>query len=613
MPFIRKLAFAVVAALILGISFASYSRAANQPKIEASKVSADEWQHLIAAHFESPCLNDRTPKCLLREAGKLRPLTNAPLVIAYGDEQLARQLSSSLPDDAMRMRQHMQLLFTIREDKKATEILRNLQEQRKTGTDFGAILALLGRGDPDAALDIAKMTIDWPYVDPNHGLIVSIGQCANSEALYPGPIQRLAEVFVSRNELDKAKTALDLIKRYWDNKLNGHHYDNCSFKNAKWAYYGAAVAVAQGFSKAGQKDKAKEIFADLVERMPKFGTTNYNFPDYKDVATEMSAIGLKEEAAKLAELVKKDSWDAYGTGSHFYAGNNYDAGVLIYGIADKYPQAFERLSAITDETLKYHTTVLLAQDARDKGDVKDLREILKLMRTSLGKSSDSAADIVGYLQYAELSLDAGEKQESKESTAEAVKIYESSSSTTSTDNLQAKPHFALLFARYEDYASMRRWLSGTWVPAFDPKSANTLFVELLLYAIKKDDWKLYDYYFDHKKELFGVETEDFSNTGNLDTLLSQLLSKDQFARYEDLIESSGDKKYRHFRWSALTAKEFDSKESLSDETLKKAWRKNLEACYWRMEDTAPERLAACYTEIVDEISHDRKIVTEWWW
>lgn len=605
---------------------AAYNAAVELEKSEKAEKEKpfDEakWQELVAQQSASPCVKDRTPKCLLSQVGKMKSAqgklnlgdsagysesaradgTFVEAVINYGDKDTARELLKLIPDSAKAQR--MSLLFMTNEYEPAMKILNELQETQKAGTDYGAIWALTQAGDLDKAFELAKTVLTWQYTDlnpPPAGSTRSMhsGFCVgNITSAYPRSIGVLANKLADLKQYEKAHEAAKLLRQYIANKLNGRGYFNCNWKSAKWAYEDAIFGLAEALAKNGDRDRAKEIY-DEIQLNAKEMDTNALL-----IAGEMKHNGFEKEVSSISSSVENVKLRDPNPDDMFFdqrVRQEFDPGAIALGTGGEYEQAIKRLDGLSYPNIRVNTFIDLAQSASKDKKREVLTEILDHMSPFLGKRDRPIDNALDYADFASLRFDAGDKDASKAALKTALEIYEPLKSRQMYERLELGGKVTTLFAKLGDYSSMADFMKEN---AVDYNSgAGTTFTNILSYFASNDLWDKFDKFLSEQGGLFkqkgGGEFKDqFSIRGGLGGIL---ISKKQFQRYLKISEEFETPEQHYYKVKSLVIAGFNKDAGVPDELFEEMWKQNIEGCKIRKEPTAEKKMVGCYMELIGAI------------
>jgi hypothetical protein len=254
--------------------------AAADPSTTADSKSFDndKWQKLVMEYSDTPCLKDRTTLCLLKELVEMQVASHvegdntwienrlADEVVASGDKALAEKALGLIflnPDWAK-----VPLLFTAGKYDEGMALVNKQQKTTQEGYDYGAIWALVQRGDLDKALDVAKAIKDWRHVQPDNEWAKTVDGCSwfNIPPAYPKATAILAREFAQKKEYDKSYEAVKLIEFYKKDNLHGRAgIGGCTWSDQRSAYAVAVFGLLEALQK-DRSDKTKEMYADVEKR-----------------------------------------------------------------------------------------------------------------------------------------------------------------------------------------------------------------------------------------------------------------------------------------------------------------------------------------------------------
>lgn len=605
---------------------AAYNAAVELEKSEKEEkekpFDETKWQELVAEHSGSPCLKDRTAKCLMRQVAKMKSAQGkmnlgdsagysesaradgnfVEAVINYGDQETARELLKLMPDSAKAQR--MSLLFMAKEYELAMKILNELQETQKAGTDYGAIWALTQAGDLDKAFELAKTVITWQYTDlnpPPAGTtrISRSGFCVgNITSAYPRSIGVLASKLADLKQYEKAHEAAKMLRQYIANKLNGRGYFNCNWKSAKWAYEDAIFGLAEALSKNGERKRAKSIY-DEIQSSAKEMDTNALL-----IAGEMKHNGFEKEVSSISSSIENTQLRDPNPDDMFFdqrVRQESDPGTIALGTGGEYEQAIKRLDGLSYPNIRVNTFIDLAQSASKDKKAAELKEILDHLSPYLGKRDRPIDNALDYLDYASLRFEADDKEASRASLNTALEIYETLKNRQMYERLELGGKVTLLFAKLGDYTSMADFMKNN---AIDYNSgAGTTLTNILSYFASNDLWDEFDKFLSEQGELFkqkgGGEFKDkFSLRGSLGGIL---ISKKQFERYLKVSDAMESPEQQYYKFKSLVIAGFKKDSGVPDDLFEDMWKRNLEGCKTRKEPTAEKKMVGCYMELLGAI------------
>jgi ankyrin repeat protein len=568
------------------------------------------WQKLLDIHTHSPCLKDRSARCLLGQVIDMKVSfqhgfhlggnhfysenTQADVafleaVINHGDKSTAQKLLALLPAEAEAAR--MRLLFLTGDYDLALEIAHRLQETKKSGTDYGATWALMQGGDINKALEIAKIAMKWQYTDlnpPPAGQIRSVrsGYCeSNVTSSYPRSIGVLSNRFADTKNYDKAHEIVNMLLAYWRNNLNGNGYYNCNWTWARWAYEDAAFGLAEAYSKNDKKDEARKLFSEIQSNAGKMGISA------SLIAQVMKKSGFEKEA--LAVVMATGNYDVRDSQRQTVR-EDYDVTVIALGMGGAYAQAIKRLGGLSDANIKLNTYIALAQKAAQAEQKKLLVETLSDLSPLLGKRTSPLDNVMDYLDFAGLQYEAGQKKESRAILQTALGLYEPLRSDYLYERFHVGAKTAGLFAKLGDYTAMTEFMRKNVVDYNG--TAGSTFTTILYSFAEQDRWEDFDTFLENYTEVFKQKGGDaFVIRGNIGDLL---ISKKQFDRYLALIRKAEkpELQYRHYRNFVVAGLQKDN--DIPELLFSDMWAQSLRGCKSRREQTAERKIIGCYLELV---------------
>jgi hypothetical protein len=597
-----------------------------------------KWDQLAAEQEHSPCLKDRTAKCLLNQAVLIRIAAGTPLDLKYdhggyefnhqgdgsiisevvesGDKDLAQKLINILPPDAAQRK--MQLLFTLGRDDEAVKLLSDVHATQQKGGDYGAIWAAFERGDLGEALKIARMTISWGPPPTEKRMIAVSSFCHSDPSQYPLNIEQVGKAFAQRKDYDKAHEAALLIKQYRDNKFNGMISSNCEVSAVRRAYYGAMISLMAAFKNDQQADKEKATWAELKEGIKSFDFSDVGYSELL-FSGDLAKNGLKEEALEAVDKAKIIAPKRLLMNEQYDSPNSHgvtDDAALILAEVGEYDEAIKRVESLgnaadsneastpmggNDEYLpvKIDTLLDLARSATDAGDKKEAQEILKHLEPYLGHRSvnkhanpimtlsgptpPTAFDMADYVTFADRAASAGDPEKAKWALSKARDIE---AHLTKSYNDRYNDYYIFdrpeLYNKLDDTADILRLLDTA-----RPGDYQRIY-DVLSYFAAHDMWHEYDQTL-QKPGMIGT-----LSYGSGMCFGKEMFDHGQRERFVDLINKLDDGYAKRAFTSDLIDRSFAKDSGVSDDALKKYWQMNLASCGREGAPVAEERMAGCY-------------------
>ncbi|MDE1153971.1 MAG: ankyrin repeat domain-containing protein [Micavibrio sp.] len=597
-------------------------------KAENEKPFNEEtWQKLVDINGKSPCVKDRSVKCLLgqlfamkmRDARRIIPSRSyisknaqadsefIDAVINHGDEATASKVLSILAPSADNER--MLLQFLTGDYEAAWRVLRQLQEDETSGTDYGAVWALEQRGDIDEALNVTRVAIEWKYTDPTAGpaglhSYTHSGFCiGNISSAYPRSIGLLANKFADAKNYEKSYEIVNMLKLYSANGLNGRGYFNCNWKAAKWAYEDAAFGLAEALVKDGKTERAKALFSEIQSAAKNMGI------DLLEITDEMKNDGLEKEALaialppdqkKLREPDIKYSEDMRDL---------TDDVAFALALSGDYAQAITKLDGLSAyPNVRLNTFFKLAQTAVADGKTKEVTEIFAHLSQILGGRTSDLDNALDYIDFAGLLFDAGEKEQSKSALQMALKVF-NDAHNNDYKRLEFGGKAMLLFVKLGNYDGMEGFMAHN---AIDYNSlAGSTFTNILVYFASHDRWGDFDSfvarYMGAFKEKGGGEFHDvFYVRENLGSIL---IDKRQFDRYLKLTELADPPEAQYYKFQNLVVAGLQKDSAVPEALFADMWTRTLRGCKSRPELTAEKKMAGCYLGLIGMVQ-DRTIFSK---
>lgn len=298
----------------------AYADRALVPQVPEPTETA-EWQNLLGTYSNSPCLKDRTAACLieqalnlqleiLKESGKEKitfsvydQSTERKLIgniVSFGDRKAAIKILPYIDDQSIATR--TQLLFLSGAYDEALAEMHKSHKKYTDGSDYGAVWALVMRGDYDKALEIARIALKWQHPPTYIGQTVTA--CSSNYSNYPRGIGRLAHLLATQGRYKEAFETKSLLKKYIKNKYNGRWFFTCYQLHGLQAYLDAVYGIADTLMQEQQADKALEVYRDILffgeEMSAVLHRENNTFEN------EIKRHGLLERAIKLGWLENKN-------------------------------------------------------------------------------------------------------------------------------------------------------------------------------------------------------------------------------------------------------------------------------------------------------------------
>lgn len=481
-----------------------------------------EWSKLAAEHKNFPCKEGLTSDCLLGKALSLMGMPNQPARDSYaltlaeialktGDRNTAKMLLMQWPNetklaamekefkdparrtpgsgDFLQYRYlYPKLLFLSGDYETAEKHIVTLQEETKTGEDYGAITTLVAVGDLDEALKLSIQTLEWKR-ESRDGLEGSsaIMHCENYRDSRSAGMARLARAFVKSGKLDKAYETAGLLRAYWENDGYGQ-VSFCPVKSAEHGFVKTLTHLMRAHATKGEKEKAAELSRELqavlmkqTKEIPYYGKGVF-----EDTAKAAAETGSASTLEVLAEFVAEHTKMEYPS---VYSSSNNDPVPLIYALAGQRDKAEELLSKggrvdserpleglesvvgrhdASEESVRlatYFQIIRALSDAKDvEGAIWFLGRAAPLLAEHKKKiSDDNDNDIFIYINLGGIFADLGKMEQSRKLLDDALWLLK-----TKVENAGDKRRFnsnlfgytAILYSRHAKLDEVLKWTAA---------------------------------------------------------------------------------------------------------------------------------------------------------
>jgi len=453
-----------------------------------NKFSEQNWDTLQSKFAESSCRSNPSFQCLVENSIASLELENNPLDVLYyppianliiseGNTSLANTLLSTWPDQnkitkfeeslprtkgysAENIKSElnhfsdlkMQLLYVAGDYQQADEILAQSHTSRSKGEDFGAIAALVKKGDLDKALTIAKDTLTWPLEgkDGREGSS-AIMHCNTYEEPTPRAkaMGSLGLEFIEKKEYDKAREVSELLKTYIENKAYGQK-SFCHVGFASASYKRIMNALILNYAEQKDFETAKKLLIEqidlLIAQNPTI--TNYNYGAYESMAKLSAAIGQKDQVLRLKDHMLSNLQIKYTDLGY----KPHDPIVVTLALAKDYNSAFARMSdidykenavpldkleqiintqPIPNNEINMNSLMAAAESLKDVGDKEGTITLLDKAHSIMGhrtpKYDPAIENLTDYIARANTFYDLGLKDKSKEATDELLRLFDATS------------------------------------------------------------------------------------------------------------------------------------------------------------------------------------------
>lgn len=557
-----------------------------------------EWSELVTKHQSSPCMADLSYSCLMQQTLELLDIPNDPerrsylrfladMTIEHGDVETTKVLIKSWPtaeeirtyeESLPRLRrqtdaaidgtirwfhiQYMQLLFLAGDYEQAEKLLVALHNEQKAGTDYGAISVLVNKGDLERAYKIAELTLEWKRETPDPKRNSSAHMHCN---IYQNPQTRpaamgdLALAYIEKSELDKGYQVAQMVKRYWENKAYGQS-SYCYTNFAQSSYFSAMEALFKAYSQNGDKEKANSVFHELqtTQTEQTESVKRYTKDAFERLARIAAEQGVTESLDEIAEFVEKNNKMDYPS---VYNRNTNDPVVMIYALAGEYEKAIDHVEKhdyskdkpaptpldeilgpdkdTPDAEIRLTTYLKTAKALSDVGDKEGAMLFLDKATPYFGSRNpkyDAAVDnLSDYITKANILLDLGEKEKSREVLSELIDLY---NKTTSEDYRDGQitagfyGSFAYLYARHENIQTVQEWADS--LPSFYSGHYYSLIAKLLIDEKRWDELDIY------MKEMAKAFATDESPTVNWRHFARALIDAGEYDRYMHFLDMLDD-------------------------------------------------------------------------
>ena len=558
----------------------------------------EEWENLVEQHQQFGCKDDFHRECLMRQAITLLNYQKtsinrqhlqqiAGIVIRYGDVETAKALLAVWPssesiheaensksrlqkleprriEDVIVVfeKKHLQLLFLTGQYEKADTELLSMHEREKDGSDFGAINALVKRGDLDKAYEVAQLTLEWKREksDPKSNSSAHMHCYTYTRPkTRPAAMGDLALAYIEKGKLDKGYKTAQFIKHYLENNAFGQS-SYCYSNFAKASYMAAIKQLVEVRSKSGNNDRAKFLFEELgsVLQEKTDGVYRYNKSNFEFMAKIAAENEIETDLNEIAEFVNTNNRVEY---LDIYRSTTHDPVPMVYALAGDHQKAIWHIQKAdysppkkTDNKkgayssplmnlIKNHTPedevrltthLAIAKKLGEVGDKEGSLLFLQEATAYLGKRNskrDKAVDnLSDYITKANILLDLDEKNKSHKVFNDMLSKF---NQTTHKDyrgggiTKSFYGQFAYLYAHHDNIYAVQEWADK--LPSF---YLGAYYARIAALLIKEERWEELDQYF---VEMARVFSTDKTPLANWYPLTYALIDAGEFDRYIKLI------------------------------------------------------------------------------
>lgn len=327
----RKLLIGLLSVLIIfgigaGFSFYQFMQSkAYVPRTVVPQIpdpsETPEWATLLDK-YSRICIEDRTAACLIDAALNLHiqiymqngaiphDLTHynaqaqrhlVDYIVSFGQQNAAAKILPYV--DSNKKGTRTRLLFLSGDYQKADKELAAANRAYEEASDYGAVWALINRGDIEKAIEVSKLALSWQH--PRSFTSVHSGVCISDYTRYPRSIGHLAHLLALDGDGARAVTIKNLLKDFIKNKYNGRNFDNCYRLAGRRAYLDAAYGIADVYMQRGKKEKALDIYKEVF-----FFGDELDHKYDKTIKYEIQRQGLQDIANKQGWITIEET-DTY--------------------------------------------------------------------------------------------------------------------------------------------------------------------------------------------------------------------------------------------------------------------------------------------------------------
>jgi len=592
-----------------------------------------EWAELVAEHQNSPCMKELSYQCFIQQTLKLLDIPDDPartsylrfladMTIEHGDIETAKILVNVWPEaesireyeEGMpRLRrqtpvqientirwfhiQYIQLLFLAGEYEEAEKLLRELHDEQKAGSDYGAINALVKCGALAQASKIAELTLEWKRETPDPKRNSSAHMHCNTYTnpkTRPAAMGDLALVYVENGDLDKAYDVAQLVKHYWENNAFGQS-SYCYTNFAQSSYLSAMKALFKAYSKNGNKDKAHTFFQELqaIQQQQTEDVRLYTKGAFENLALVAAKEGITDSLEEMARFVEEHDEMDYPA---IYNRNTNDPIAMIYALAGKHQKAIDRIEShnysenkqppssldkilgpdrdAPENEIKLTTYLKIAGVLNDIGDKEGallfLDKATPYFNTRKPKYDAAVDNLSDYITKANILMDLGEKEKSREVLNELIEQYNKTtreqyrggSITTSFYG-----QFAYLYARHENIRVVQEWADK--LPSF---YLGAYYARIAALLIEEKRWDELDTYFEEMARVFSTDESPTVNWRHFTEALIDAGELDRYLRFLDMLNKGSEED--HARQAKRMGTYITRKTPETPDTKKQIWMMN---------------------------------------
>lgn len=569
-----------------------------QYKIDLTPVETfdeKEWLALVESHKNSPCIKELTYQCLMQQTLHLLNIPNDParrsylkfladMVIEHGDSTTAGILLKVWPigDDIRKYEmsmprlqrmtpnaientilgfhiEYIQLLFLAGNYDEAEKLLTTLHQQQKDGSDYGAINALVKRGDLEQAFKIAQKTLEWkrevPDPKENSSAHMHCNTYTNPKTR-PAAMGDLALAYIKKGNSDKAYEIAKLARHYWENKAFGQS-SFCYIDFAKGSYINIMQALIEDYSTQNNKEKARAIFEELrsVFQAQTETIRRYNKGSFEQLARTAAKSGITDSLEDMAAFVQTHSEMDY---PEVYRESTNDPVPLIYALSGNYQKATDYIEKFNytenrqppsqmdklldlketpDEEIRLTTYLKIARTLANVGDKEGALLFLEKATPYLGKRNPeydpAVTNLSDYIDKANILLDLEEKEKSREALNDLLLRFNKTQEKDYRGGDITKGFYgslAYLYARHDSVEAVQKWADK--LPSYYSGSYYSRIAELL---IKEKRWDELNEYFDEMSDVLSTD-DNFQNWRHFAYALIKAEEFDRYLRFINMLD-----------------------------------------------------------------------------
>ncbi len=566
-----------------------------------------EWSALVESHKNSPCKKELTSGCLMQQALQLLnietdsakisyPKFLADIAIENGDTKTAEILVKAWPTaDEIRAHEesiprprkrspseieniilgfhidYIQLLFLTGNYEEAEKLLVALHKQLKNGSDYGALNALVKRGDLEQAQKIARLTLEWkrevPDPKENSSAHMHCDTYRDPKTL-PAAMGDLAQAYIEKGNLDQAYKIAKLVHHYWENKAFGQS-SYCYTDFAKGSYFHAMKALVEAYTAQNNKEKARAIFKELNSVFQGHTElfTRYGLWPFEQLASTAAKNGITDSLEDMAAFVQTHNQMDY---SESHRQSRIDPVPMIYALAGNYQKAtdyFENSNPTRNklppsevdklfnrqetpaEEIELTTYLKIARTLANMGDKKGALLFLEKASPDLGirkrlRISDPEKDFLilnmnDYINQANIFLDLNEKEKSQDIFENLLSRFNEIPKKDFREGYIFTDFYgalAYLYAHHDNIEKVQSWADK--LPSYYQDADYSRIAELL---IKEKRWNELDTYFYEMSDVFSTDSGPLVNWDHFVDALIEAGEFDRYLRFIDMLNEGTEK------------------------------------------------------------------------